>query len=368
MRALPYLFGVIVVLLALNLLVAILPSSTTPTQGDTTPIVNDFCLPGSISLCNEPIPLENRRVLEMLDREFTIAVWDRAQVFLWLKRSGRYFSYIQEKLTEAGVPDDLKYVAVAESALIANIRSRKRAVGLWQFMSYTGRRYGLRKNRTIDERRDFERSTEAAIKYLKQLHGKFGNWALALSAYNCGEALLEREIKKQGIQDFYRLHLPLETERFIFRIAAIKIIMENPKRYGFNLPPEQIYRPMWCDTVEVSLHRRLKLIDLARALGTDFKVLKELNPQIRGYYLPNGHHTIKVPPGVGSKLAAALQELGNGRLREGEKSSDSVYVVQEGDTLGRIAQRTGVSIATLRSLNEIQGSIIWAGQKLSLPP
>ena len=155
----------------------------------------------------------------------------------------------------------------------------------------------------------------------------------------------------------------LGTEKIV-----VSPIMENPKRYGFNLPPEQMYTPMWCDTVEVSLRRRLKLSDLCRALDTDFKVLKELNPQIRGYYLPRGHHTIKVPPGFGSKLALALQKLGSGSLRKSEKIFDGYYVVRKGDTLGRIAQRTGVSIATLRSLNEIQGSIIWAGQKLRLPP
>jgi hypothetical protein len=368
MRALHFLLGLIAVLLALNLVVTLLPSSTTPTQKNTTQGVNNFSLPGEISLFHEPIPLENQRVLEMLDREFTIAVWDRAQVYLWLKRSGRYFPYIEEKLAEAGMPDDLKYVAVAESALITNIRSRKSAVGLWQFISRTGRRYGLRKNRTIDERRDFERSTEAAIKYLNRLYDEFGNWTLALAAYNCGDSLLKRQIKKQNVKDFYRLRLPPETERYIFRIAAAKIIMENPKRYGFDLPPDQTYRPMWYDSVEVSLRRRLKLTDLATTLGTDFKVLKELNPHLRRHYLPKGHHTIKVPPGFGPRVALALQELDNGGSRATEKISENYYLVREGDTLGRIAQRTGISIASLRSMNGIQGSTIWAGQKLRLTP
>ncbi|MDH3803661.1 MAG: lytic transglycosylase domain-containing protein, partial [Deltaproteobacteria bacterium] len=178
--------------MVLNLVVVGLTSSTGPAE-DSAPVgvLSDFPLPGSISLCHEPIPLENQRVLEMLDREFTIAVWDRAQVFLWLKRAGRYFPYIEEKLAEAEMPDDLKYVAVAESALITTIRSSKRAAGLWQFMARTGRRYGLRKNRMLDERLDFERSTEAAITYLTQLHDTFDNWTLALAAYNCGDAFLK---------------------------------------------------------------------------------------------------------------------------------------------------------------------------------
>jgi hypothetical protein len=359
----------VALLLALNLVVMSLRSSTSTAEEPTVPgVLPDFSLPDSISLCDESIPLENRRVLEMLDREFTIAVWDRAQVFLWLKRAGRYFPHIEEKLAEAGMPDDLKYMAVAESALITDIKSRKRAAGLWQFMSRTGRRYGLRKNRMIDQRLDFEQSTEAAVKYLNRLHDEFGNWTLALAAYNCGDASLKREIRQQKVKDFYRLDLPVETERYVFRIAAIKIIMENPKQYGFSLPTEQAYPPNWYDSVPVKISKRLNLTDLALALDTDFKVLKELNPQFRRDYLPKGKHQIKVPPGFGPRVVVALQKLGKGESREKQDLSESHYVVQKGDTLGLIAKRTGVPIASLRRLNQIEGSTIWAGQKLRLVP
>lgn len=368
MRALHVLLGLIAFLLAVNVLVALLPSPTIPAQEAYNQLLNDFSPPDSMSLCEEPIPLENRRVLDKLDRELTIAAWDRAQVFLWLKREGRYFPYIEEKLAEAGMPGDLKYLAVAESALITNVRSSKRAVGLWQFRARTGRRYGLRKDYMIDERLDFEQSTEAALKYLKHLHDIFDNWTLALAAYNCGEALLKKEIRKQEVKDYYRLRLPLETERFIFRIAAVKIIMENPELYGFNLPPEQAYRPIWYDTVPVRIRKSVKLIDLARTLGTDFKVLKELNPQIRRYHLPPGDYAIKVPPGFGSKVASALHRPNKIPTRAKEEMSDSHYVVREGDTLGHIAERTKVSIATLRRVNGIQGSMIRTGQKLRLIP
>lgn len=368
-RLLPLLLGVIALLLALNLVVLALRSSTSTAEEPTNPaVLSNFPLPGSLSLCHEPIPLENRKTLDMLDREFTIAVWDRAQVFMWLKRAGRYFPYIEEKLAEAGMPGDIKYVAVAESALITDIKSRKRAVGLWQFMSRTARRYGLRKNRLIDERLDFERSTEAAIKYLKKLHSEFGNWTLALAAYNCGDAFLKSEIKKQKVKDFYRLDLPLETERYIFRIAAIKTIMENPKQYGFHLSAEHIYPPRWYDTVQVEISQRLKLTDLALALDTDFKALKELNPQFLRDYVPRGSYNIKVPPGFGPKVVVALQKLGKGGDGKREYISENHYVVREGDTLGRIARRTGVSLATLKRINGIEGSTIWAGQKLRLTP
>jgi hypothetical protein len=364
-----FLLGVVALLLALNLVVMSLRSSLSTAEEPTAPeVLPDFPLPGSISLCDEPMPLENRRVLEMLDREFTIAVWDRAQVFLWLKRAGRYFPYIEEKLSEAGMPADLKYMAVAESALITDIKSRKRAVGIWQFMSRTGRRYGLQKNRVIDQRLDFEQSTEAAINYLRRLHDEFDNWTLTLAAYNCGDSFLKREIRKQKVKNFYRLDLPLETERYVFRITAIKIIMENPRQYGFRLPPEQVYPPNWYDLVPVKLSSRLNLTDLALALDTDFKVLKELNPQFRRNYVPKGKHQIKVPPGFGPRVVVALQELGKGRSGEQKDLSESHYVVQKGDTLGLIARRTGVSIASLRRYNDIRGSTIWAGQKLQLTP
>jgi membrane-bound lytic murein transglycosylase D len=368
-RLMPLLLGVIALLLALNLVVLALRSSTSTAEEPTNPaVLSNFHLPDSISLCHEPVPLENRKTLDMLDRELTIAVWDRAQVFMWLKRAGRYFPYIEEKLAEAGMPGDLKYVPVAESALITNIKSRRRAVGLWQFMSRTARRYGLRKNRLIDERLDFERSTEAAIKYLDRLHSEFGNWTLALAAYNCGDASLKREIRNQKVKDFYRLDLPLETERYIFRIAAIKAIMENPVQYGFHLPAEHIYPPHWYDTVPVKISRRLKFTDLALALDTDFKALKELNPQFLRNYLPRGNYRIKVPPGFGPKVVAALQELGKGGSGQRKNISNNHYVVRAGDTLVHISQRTGVSLATLKRINGIEGSTIWAGQKLRLTP
>jgi membrane-bound lytic murein transglycosylase D len=360
---------VIALLLALNLVVLALRSSTSTAEEPNNPaVLSNFSLPGSLSLCHEPIPLESRKTLDMLDREFTIAVWDRAQVFMWLKRAGRYFPYIEEELAEAGMPGDIKYVAVAESALITDIKSRKRAVGLWQFMSRTARRYGLRKNWLIDERLDFERSTDAAIRYLKRLHSEFGNWTLALAAYNCGDAFLKREIKQQKVKDFYRLDLPLETERYIFRIAAIKTIMENPKQYGFHLPAEHIYPPRWYETVQVKISQRLKFTDLALALDTDFKALKELNPQFLRDYVPRGNYKIKVPPGFGPKVVVALQKLGKGGDGQMEYTSENHYVVREGDTLGRIARQTGVSLATLKRINGIEGSTIWAGQKLRLTP
>jgi len=325
-------------------------------------------LPQSITLCKEPIPLESPSVWEKLDREFTIAVWDRPQVILWLKRAGRYFPYLENKLAEEGLPDDLKYLAVAESALITGIRSSKGAVGLWQLMAPTAREYGLRKNHMIDERLHFEHATDAALNYIKHLQNTFGNWTLVLAAYNCGEYRLKREINKQKVDDFYSLNLPSETERFIFRITAIKIIMENPQRYGYHLEEEQIYQPLEYDTVQVKIDQQLHLAYMAAAIGSEYRTVKELNPHILTHQLPAGLYTLKVPQGSQSRLTAVLQQLDNKSSGEVARVSPNHYVVQAGDTLSHIAVRTGISVATLKRLNNIQGSLLRVGQRLQLTP
>lgn len=266
------------------------------------PAVHDFSLPSTLSLCGEMIPLENPHVWEMLDREFSITVWDRAQVFMYLKRAGRYFPYIEKKLSEAGMPMDLKYLAVAESALLTYSQSRSGARGIWQFMKLAARSNGLRRDNIVDERLNFEYSTKAAIKYLKYLKRKFNTWPLALAAYNGGETRIRRAIREQKTSDYYRLNLSLETERYIFRIAAIKIVMENPAHYGYNLYSESIYRPRKHDVVLVDIKNQVHIADFAKSLGTDFKAIKELNPQFLKSHFPVGKYKVNVPYGLGEKL------------------------------------------------------------------
>jgi hypothetical protein len=332
-------------------------------QETASPGFNDFPLPKTLSLCGEPLPLENRRVWEMLDREFSLSVLNRTQVFLWLKRSGRYFPYIEKKLAEAGMPKDLKYLAVAESSLLTGIRSRKGALGLWQFIARTARLNGLRKDHKMDERLDFERSTEAALKYLQTLKGMFDTWTLALAAYNSGEDRLNKEIKEQKVKDYYRLNLPRETERFIFRIAAIKIIMEDPERYGYRLAPQSIYRPIKYDTVPVKITIPRHITDAAKALGTDFKVLKELNPHILGYYLPTGRYMIKVPYGLASEEIKDVtsKEKSEGQVfytakKEGNRVifTDNVKP-KESKNISNIPQEKDKPVSKLVMVNEAEG-------------
>jgi membrane-bound lytic murein transglycosylase D len=368
-RVLRLLIGSMIRPVAIVALFLFLPAPASADQGPATAVYEELPLPDVLFLCGEPVPLDRRHVREMLDRELTISAWDQAQVFMWLKRAGRYFPHIENRLAEEGLPEDLKYLAVAESALIPHIRSHRGAMGPWQFMPRTARHNGLRKDRRIDERRDFERSTSAALRFLKSLHGMFGNWALAMAAYNCGETRLRKEMKRQRVDGFYQLNLPLETERYIFRIAAIKLILEDPTRYGYRIPANRVYRPIPCDQVEINLPATVPIVEVAGKLGTDFKTIKELNPHILGNNMPSGRYVVKVPQGQGPRLARVLETMCEAYAIGSSGDITGVrYVVQRGDTLIGISRRSGVPVHTIRELNGIQGSLIRVGQNLELRP
>ena len=329
-------------------------------------VETDFLLPKTLSICDEPMPLSNPWVWEMLDREFTIAVWNKAQVFMWLKRAGRYFPYLEQKLAQEKMPQDIKYLSIAESSLLSHIKSSKGAVGPWQFLSETAKRNGLRSDKMIDERRDFERSTEAALNYLKKLKEMFGTWTLAMAAYNCGENLMKNEIREQQQSDYYSLKLPNETERCIYRIAAIKIIMENPETFGYRVPEKKIYKPVECDTTSVNIKKTIHLTDFAKGLGTSLKVIRDLNPKIIDDYLPNGTYNLNTPIGIGAKVQEVLKSLSTKSSSLPDTLSSKRYVVQQGDTLSNISRETGISVTQLKKINNIEGSIIKPGQILYL--
>ncbi|MBW1917879.1 MAG: lytic transglycosylase domain-containing protein [Deltaproteobacteria bacterium] len=254
-------------------------------------------LPKRLTLCGEVVPVHDRAVWEAMDKEFIIVVWNRIQTTLWLKRATRYFPDIEKKLRQARLPDDLKYVALVESDLRPEARSPRDAWGPWQIIKATANRFDLKTEKHLDERLDFDAATEAALQYLKFLHRKFGNWALALAAYNCGEGRLQKEIAEQGVRDYYRLSLPEETERYVLRIIAAKIVLGQPAHYGYEIPADQLYPPLEYDQVKFILHRQVHLRQVAQACGTYFKAIKGLNPQIQGYVLVPGFYRLKVPRG-----------------------------------------------------------------------
>lgn len=279
---------------------------TSGPQGGGSFRVPIFDLPDRLDLCGEPVPLDKREVWEMLDREFILSVYNYDQVILWIKRANRYFPYVEKRLKERKMPDDIKYVAVVESALNTYAVSSARAVGPWQFMEKTARRCGLKVNSHIDERLNFERATEAALDYLQGLHGMFGNWSLALAAYNCGEDRVSKNLMMQDVRTYYDLDLPLETERYIFRILSAKMILSNPDAYGYRIPEVGLYRPHVFERLEIDIRNDLPLAVLAKALGTTYKVLRELNPDLKQETLPPGSYRLKIPVGSEARFNAGF--------------------------------------------------------------
>jgi membrane-bound lytic murein transglycosylase D len=317
-------YKIILIIVLSALLFSLKPYTSFSLPKSAEPLIDietDVPLPESLTLCGESIPLKESWTWEMLDRELTIAVWDKSQVFLWLKRAGRYFPYLEKQLAREKMPDDLKYLAVAESSLLNSVKSTQGAVGPWQFMARTAEQNGLRTDKSIDERCDMEQATEAALDHLRGLKEMFGTWALAMAAYNCGENRIKREMKDQRENDFYRLRLPTETERYIFKIAAIKLIMENPESYGYRVPESKIYKPIECDTVKVLIKNKIHITDFAKAIGTTFKTIRYLNPQIIDDYLPTGSYNLNTPCGAAEKVPKALTSLSSKSDAVAEKAS-----------------------------------------------
>jgi hypothetical protein len=248
-------------------------------------LISAIRIEGTVSFCGEQVPLDSVQVRERLEKEMLLILWNRPQVILWLKRSTRYFPFIEKTLAQHNMPDDLKYVPVVESALLPHAGSSKGAVGYWQFIKSTGLNYGLTINRNIDERRNLYASTRAAVSYLKELHSLFGSWTLAAAAYNVGEDRIQDEKTSQRVDNYYDFYLPLETQRYIFKMVAIKLIISNPSRYGFHLRPDDYYPPISFDRVKLILPSRTPLYLAAQAAGTNFKQIKDLNPEIRGHNL-----------------------------------------------------------------------------------
>lgn len=304
----------------------------------------------AVSFCGEAVPLDIPEVRERFEKEMLLSLWNRPQVILWLKRSTRYLPPIDEMLRKHGMPVDLKYVAVAESALLPHAGSSKGAIGFWQFISQTGRRYGLTINRRIDERRNIFTSTAAAIRYFQKLYADFGSWTLATAAYNMGEEALMTEITEQNIRDYYRLYLPLETQRFLFRIVAVKLILQDPGRYGFDLAKGDYYPRLAFERIQLQCDEETPVRVVAKAAGTHFKEIKDLNPQIRGHYMSKGVHTLLIPEGTSRGFHARFDR---GMTQFLATQREKVYIVKRGDSLSGIADRFGVPLSILVMRNRL---------------
>jgi membrane-bound lytic murein transglycosylase D len=268
----------------------------------TRPPLSSYRLPQEVSLCGERVPLEDRNVWENLDREFLVTLDSEAQVLLWMKRAKRYFPHIEKKLKEMGLPDDLKYITITESGLRPYAVSSSGASGIWQFIASTGEKYGMKRNRVIDERFDFFKATEGALTYLKSLYEEFKSWTLAMAAYNAGENRVRKEIDLQKTKDYFYLDLPMETERYVYKIAVAKVILSEPEKYGFHLEKNEFYDLLQVERVPIELTQPLPIIDVARAVGFFYKEIKEMNPQLSEETIPPGTHVLNLPPGTSERF------------------------------------------------------------------
>jgi hypothetical protein len=335
------------------------------TEAQSPGLIDKTKMDSDLEFCGEAVT-RSQDTLERFEKEMLLALWDRPQVILWLKRAPRYFPIISRQLKKQGMPDDLKYLAIAESALRPHAGSSKGAVGFWQLLPQTARKYGLVVNEYIDQRREITASTNAALNYLQVMYAKFGSWTLAVAGYNMGEEGLAAEILEQNIKDYYKLYLPLETQRFIFRILSVKLIMQNPKAFGFDVQPGEQYAPIRFERIALDCFHDVPIRIIADAAGSHFKKIKDLNPHIRGHYLQEGHHQINLPVGSTEKFLERFQDLVNAyeKIRK-----QHIYIVQPGDSLSGIAEKFNVPLAALIIWNRLDlKRPIHPGERLVIHP
>ena len=284
-------------------------------------------IPESISFAGEPMPLERFDVYESLDRELLSNAYFHSQTIRYIKLAPRYLQVIETILKEKGIPDDFKYLAVAESGFNPRAVSSARAIGFWQFMKGTAQDYGLEVNNLVDERYHIEKSTYAACEYLLDSYEKFGSWTLVAASYNRGMTGIRKQMTRQKADDYYDLFslrfntsrlasgskniffnaswacpedyllLTSETARYVFRIVAIKLILENPERYNFVISDEEKYPVI--RTKEVEINGKVDdFADFAQKYGVNYKQLKDFNPWLRDNYLTNSagkKYIVKIP-------------------------------------------------------------------------
>jgi membrane-bound lytic murein transglycosylase D len=253
-------------------------------------LINDYNVyalqvPSYLEFAGEQMPLSNPDILERMDRELLVNTYWQSNGFLMFKRAKKYFPIIEPILAKHGIPDDFKYLAVIESGL-TNATSPAGAKGFWQIMKGTGREYGLEVNSNIDERYHLEMATEAACKYLKESKSKLGSWTLAAAGYNAGMAGVSRRLEEQMVTSYYDLLLGEETGRYVFRIVALKEILSNHEKYGFNFRDKDLYSYIPTYKVEVD-SAVTDFAKFAESFNINYKILKLHNPWLREPHLNN---------------------------------------------------------------------------------
>ncbi len=257
-------------------------------------------IPAEIQFAGEVMQLKEEDLRERMDKELLVNTYWQSNTLLMLKRAHRFFPQIEKILAEEGVPNDFKYLALIESGL-ENVTSSAGAKGFWQIMRATGRELGLEVNSNVDERYNIELATRVACKYLKKAKDKLGSWTLAAASYNRGIAGISRIMQKQQADNYYDLLLGTETKRYMFRILAVKAIVESPERYGFYIEEAQKYAPLLYRTVKVDT-AITNIARFSKQMGVNYKTMKIYNPWLLQNHLNNKSrklYTIALPEAVG---------------------------------------------------------------------
>jgi len=252
--------------------------------------------PMNVSFCNEKVNLNSNDIWERMDKELLKNIYWQSNTILYIKRANKFFPIIEPILKENNIPADFKYLAVIESGL-EDVVSPSGAAGFWQILKSTAKEYGLEVNYAIDERYNLEKSTLVACRYLQNAYDKFGSWTMAAASYNKGQNGIRRLIERQQTNNFYNLYLNSETSRYIFRILAVKEILENPKKYGFIYRYKDLYVMPKFKTIRIDSTIN-NLVDFANRNGTNYKILKQFNPWLRTTSLPDKsrrEYFLKIP-------------------------------------------------------------------------
>ncbi len=317
----------------------------------------------AMPMISSDVPLVvNDAVLRVLAAFQSDALHDK--IAAGLARSGRYVPMIERIFAEEGLPRDLAMIAFIESSFLPRARSPRSAQGIWQFMPRTGRQYGLRSNGVVDERSDPEKATRAAARYLSYLKEIFGDWYLAMAAYNAGEGKILRAMEKTGARDFWQLAstsaIRRQTQNYVPAFLASLLISKGPSHYGFDVVLES---PIEYDTVR--LDRSVDIRSLAQGAGFSIDEFQALNPELRSAVTPlqaEGYE-LRIPPGARESVLVAFVECPTVR-----PPSFQTHVARKGETLPRIAKRYGVSLSALASANSLSArSKVSRGQEILIP-
>ncbi len=339
-------------------------------------------VPTHLNFCGEKVPITDFEIFERFDRELTINTYFQSQTILNIKRGSRYFPIIEPILKRNGVPDDFKYVCMIESGL-SNVTSPSNAVGFWQFLEETGKRFGLEINEEVDERYDIVKSTEAACSYFKAAQKQFDSWTLAAASYNIGINGIQGALNKQEVTSFYDLYLNTETSRYIMRLLAVKEIYEHPKVYGYYIPQFLRYPPVPVYTEQLN-GPIPSLVAFAKAHNITYKTFKTLNPWLRKNELKNAEglayvvyfpqdgaeHLVSDFYGYDEQKDSVIQKIDSVETVSQMADHDTTvyveinHVVDKKEDINSIAKKYNTTVPKLMTWNNLDFTPLKKGQVL----